>query len=690
MRQITSIVLFSALSWVFIRADEISYYYNASFQNLKVDSENSINEFDKNSTSEKNILNETFENVTLYVEMMRAQTAVNSPFNPDYIYKINNSEILPNISLHSHPIEIESDSESIPESYIIELCDNATESDNQDLLTYIKIKDQNETLDSWFIFVIEDLWMPVNDTHGRWLLFTNETTDDAITDLANLLPICYIVADAKISSSVSLSWGLDRIDQEYLPRDQHYFGAWINQHNYDGRGVAVYVFDSGIYRSHQEFTNKPAGWVINAYDHFNCPSGTCYDKHSILYGNNDGRNHGTPVAATIGGKNVGVAPGTMINGVKILDDNGSGSQCNKVIAICRLMTEFRNKIQDGIPVIVSMSLIGKTHSASNRAIRDLYENGILSVVSAGNDGVSSLTLSPAGEPKAITVMASDKIDGPVSRSTWSSNYDGDIYAPGLNIYTANKDSSSSYKFSSGTSIACPHVSGILATLYQYNKQMSVSQATSQLFKYASKRISNNGWLALVPRELPQGYCHQGLPNGDWRYCSPSCKCNHGEGDCDSDNDCESGTYCGIDNGLYFGFSSILDICVDNSWVETSNPTFIPTPNPTSKPTSYPTSKPISYPTSEPIPIPTLNPTKGSNPIGEPTQSFNKDYITSLMYEEPTLIPTLIPTQLPSSTIIITTTFPTPVNKSDSVRVNLIVTMVSILLSLIFIHEYLYA
>ena len=135
MRQITSIVLFSALYWVFIRADEISYDYNASFQDFKVDSENIINEFDKNSTPEKNTLNETFENVTLYVEMMRAQTAVNSPFNPYYIYKINNSELLPNISLHSHSIEIESDSESIPESYNIELCVNATEADNQDLLT---------------------------------------------------------------------------------------------------------------------------------------------------------------------------------------------------------------------------------------------------------------------------------------------------------------------------------------------------------------------------------------------------------------------------------------------------------------------------------------------------------------------------------------------------------------------------
>ena len=60
----------------------------------------------------------------------------------------------------------------------------------------------------------------------------------------------------------------------------------------------------------------------------------------------------------------------MINGVKILDDNGSGSQCNKVIFLS-MMTEFRNKIQDGIPVIVSVSLSGKTNSASNRAIRDL-------------------------------------------------------------------------------------------------------------------------------------------------------------------------------------------------------------------------------------------------------------------------------------------------------------------------------
>ena len=620
-------------------------------------------------------LNQTFENFTLYAEMMRAQTESLIHFDPNYIYETTNNEIMPNISRRSYPVEIESNPNSILNSYIVEFCENATESDHQELLTYIKINDLNETLHNWFSWVIDDLWMPVNETHGRWILITNETTSEAIEDLATLSPICYLVTDAKVEASNILSWGLDRIDQKKRPLDNYYDGAWINKNYYDGRGVKVFVFDSGLYHSHQEFENKPAGWAYNTYDHFNCPSGNCFQKNSILYGNNDGSGHGTHVAGTVGGRNVGVAPGCMIHGVKVLDNSGNGRMNYIIRAISRQMTEFLISIKFGIPVIVSMSFSGSRHSSIDRAIRNLYNNGILSVVAAGNDGESASLHSPAGEPKAISVMASysrfinsNYID---DKTDWS-NTDGDIYAPGASIYSSYISSSSSYVLKSGTSMAAPHVSGILACHYQHNKKMSNVEAITKLYTYSQLiaiklpsigNIISGGWLALLPREKPIELCHRGTQNGDINYCHSNCKCSHGEGNCDNDEQCVSGTYCGNDYGSYFGMVNWVGVCVSDSYVPpqpssfpTSNPSIKPNPVPTAKPTlrpiPVPTLRPIPVPTLRPIPVPTLK------PIPDPT--FKP---TSRPTLRPIPVPTKRPTMRPQS-VPTFKPFPNPTKKPN--------------------------
>ena len=676
----------------------------------------------KSSTSSSE-LNQTFENFTLYAEMMRAQTESNIPFNPNYIYEVNENEVMPNISRRSYPVEIEFSQGSFLDSYIVELCENATENDHQELLMYIKMNDLNNTLENWFTLVIDDLWMPVNETHRRWILITNETTNEAIYDLTMLSSICYVVAEAEIETSVILSRGLDRIDQIDLPLDGYYNGAWINKNLYDGRGVRVFVFDSGLTSSHQEFKNKPVGWAYNTYDHYNCPSGNCYRKTSILYGDNDDHGHGTHVAGTVGGKNVGVAPGCMIHGVKVLKccnskGRATGQMGYIISAISRQMTEFRNSISSGIPVIVSMSLGGSRHSSTDRAIRNLYNNGILSVVSAGNDGVSASLRSPAGEEKAITVMASYVSGSEDKKVSWS-NTDGDIYAPGAGIYSAYKGSSSSYTYMSGTSMSTPHVSGILACHYQYNKKMSPLQAKIKLYTYSSQllvselpkvgNIISGGWLALLPRETPPGFCHRGLLNGDVNYCRPDCKCVHGEGNCGS-NECVSGTYCAYNYGRYFGMDSWTDVCVSNSYIPpqpTPQPTdchgrkdegdtgyckencqcqheqgqcssdsdcidgtrclqyctlfrwkrcwswkykcvWKPTPSPTLSPTPAPTLVPIPEPTPFPTVVPNPRPTMVpiSVPTPSPTLSPTPEP-TMLPIQEPTPSPTLNPTSVPT-------------------------------------------
>ena len=93
----------------------------------------------------------------------------------------------------------------------------------------------------------------------------------------------------------TLTWGLDRIDSKTLPLDGVY------NHGFNGNNIDIYIVDTGIDCNHNEFkslTGRPAREVKNIYSAFT----------SNLLADNDGQGHGTHVAATAGGNNVGVAP----------------------------------------------------------------------------------------------------------------------------------------------------------------------------------------------------------------------------------------------------------------------------------------------------------------------------------------------------------------------------------------------
>src|SRR5699024_11618165 len=97
-------------------------------------------------------------------------------------------------------------------------------------------------------------------------------------------------------------WGLDRIDQEDLPLYDSYTTEA------DGSGVTSYILDTGLDVEHPDFGGRATfGW--DAYDG----------------DGSDAQGHGTHVAGTIGSDGSGVAPGTDLVGVEVLDDDGSGS-----------------------------------------------------------------------------------------------------------------------------------------------------------------------------------------------------------------------------------------------------------------------------------------------------------------------------------------------------------------------------
>ena len=100
------------------------------------------------------------------------------------------------------------------------------------------------------------------------------------------------------------SWGLDRVDQRALPLSASY--TWSTS----GAGVSVYIIDTGIRTTHQDFGGR-AVWDFNAVKGNNNPNTDCMG-------------HGTHVAGTVGGTTYGVAKSVSLHAVKVLDCTGSG------------------------------------------------------------------------------------------------------------------------------------------------------------------------------------------------------------------------------------------------------------------------------------------------------------------------------------------------------------------------------
>merc|ERR1719254_51476 len=113
------------------------------------------------------------------------------------------------------------------------------------------------------------------------------------------------------------------------------------------------------------------------------------------------------------------------------------------------------------PAVMSMSLGGKgTSRAESQAIDQATAKGVTVVVAAGNENDDACGYSPAFVPSAITVGSTDQRD----KRSYFSNYGScvNIYAPGSSITSAGHRSDGGSATMSGTSMACPHVSGAAA------------------------------------------------------------------------------------------------------------------------------------------------------------------------------------------------------------------------------------
>ncbi|WP_438818869.1 S8 family peptidase [Streptomyces ginkgonis] len=246
------------------------------------------------------------------------------------------------------------------------------------------------------------------------------------------------------------SWGLDRIDQPALPLDQSY-----TYPDSAGAGTTVYVIDTGIRTSHQDF----GGRASFGYDYW---GGTA----------NDGNGHGTHVASTAAGTAYGVAKNADIVAVKVLNDAGSGTTASVIGGIDWVTANASG------PSVANVSLGGGADATLDQAVRNSIAAGIVYAVSAGGSNANAANYSPARVAEAITVAAIQSNDSRAGYSNWGPAVD--IFAPGTNITAAWHTSDTATNTLSGTSMATAHVSGAIALHLAENPGATPAQTWSAL------------------------------------------------------------------------------------------------------------------------------------------------------------------------------------------------------------------
>ena len=269
--------------------------------------------------------------------------------------------------------------------------------------------------------------------------------------------------DAKITADAvqtNPTWGLDRIDQAALPLSKSYTHR-------SAAGVTAYVLDTGIRVTSQEF----GGRARDGYD--------AVDKDTVAQ---DCNGHGTHVAGTIGGAKYGVAKDVKLVGVRVLDCTGSGSY-SAIIAGVDWVT--KNAVK---PAVANMSLGGSTSKTLDDAVRKSIASGVTYALAAGNENKDACQQSPARQPDAITVAATDSTDTRAAFSNFGTCVD--IFAPGVKITSASNKSDNGIATMSGTSMASPHVAGAAALMLGANPKLTPQQVRDALVADASTKIQD--------------------------------------------------------------------------------------------------------------------------------------------------------------------------------------------------------
>lgn len=294
-------------------------------------------------------------------------------------------------------------------------------------------------------------------------------SDEAVMELLEDPNVVSVIKDQRASIAATQvsppSWGLDRIDQAALPLDSHY------TYTSEGAGVRVYILDTGIRSSHEDFGGRvEAGRNFSGDVTYNVlPKTPTYTD--------DCNSHGTHVAGTVGGATSGVAKAVTLIPVRVLDCSGVGAFDDVIIGLEWVVTDMAS--HPGARAVVNLSIGGGAYGPVDAAVAAVVAANIPVVIAAGNGtGADACTYSPARAATAITVGATTNTD---TRSSFSNiGTCLDLFAPGTSITSASTAGPTSYSIKSGTSMATPHVTGVVASYLATQPALTPAQVMTAL------------------------------------------------------------------------------------------------------------------------------------------------------------------------------------------------------------------
>ena len=345
----------------------------------------------------------------------------------------------------------EASADLIEGQYIIVLKDEGLEVQSEDVFA--------ARVDGVALELGVDLLQPLRIING----FSAKFNESQLAAVENDAKVAYVEQDQLMYATVTqnnATWGLDRIDSTNRN------GTYV--YNSTGAGVNAYIMDTGIRSAHAEFGGRVRSGATAIQDG---------------RGTEDCNGHGTHVAGTVGGRTFGVAKNVNLIPVRVLGCNGSGSNSG-IIAAVNWVTNNHVK-----PAVANMSLGGGASQALDTAVNNSSRAGVTYAVAAGNSRTDACSASPARAGSAITVGASNINDQRASFSNFGRCVD--IFAPGQNITAAWINGNSSTNTISGTSMASPHVAGVVALILERNPNVGPTPIINYLNDTSLKnRISD--------------------------------------------------------------------------------------------------------------------------------------------------------------------------------------------------------
>jgi subtilisin family serine protease len=281
---------------------------------------------------------------------------------------------------------------------------------------------------------------------------------------------------------------------------------------YTGQGVVVAVVDTGVDYNHVDLndniwvnTREIAGNGIDDDGNGYIDDVRGWDFVDRDNTPLDGGSHGTHVAGTIAAENnglgvTGVAYNARIMAVRVLGPNGGTYQ--------DVASGIRYAANNGANVI-NLSLGGGYSADIESAIQYASSRGSIVVMAAGNDG-----LSQPGNPARIATqygLSVGAVDINRNIASFSNRAGSDsalqhIVAPGVNVYSTTPGNT--YRFLNGTSMATPHVAGVIALMLSANRSLTPTQVRSIVTSSASRLSQSStgslGVNTVTGSNIPQG------------------------------------------------------------------------------------------------------------------------------------------------------------------------------------------